>query len=218
MPITTGRALPATRRPSHQSLSSLHAYWRRVKRSAVLLTLLFITPDTKAEAGIKVPTPCGRISPFAYLEPTETVAQAPRFARHLIDKRRHPLGLTTRKMRLYRWYMRHMEVLESTASRPRVELRCSQDAKSRPLAAPRANTRAATREPACGTHRTCHDLDFDAGGVIPDAYFGRHGAPAGLRPVGAIELLCQPVKPKALGLEHALGLRGMRRDHIHQRR
>jgi hypothetical protein len=136
-------------------------------------------------------------SPFAYLEPTETVAQAPRFARHLIDKRRHPLGLTTRKMRLYPWYIRHMEVLESTAPRPRVELRCSQDAKSRPLAAPRANTRAATREPARGTYRTCHDLDFDAGGVIPDAYFGRHGAPAGLRPVGPIELLYQPLSPKA---------------------
>jgi len=28
-------------------------------------------------------TPCGRISPFAYPEPTETVVQAPRFARHL---------------------------------------------------------------------------------------------------------------------------------------
>jgi hypothetical protein len=30
----------------------------------------------------------------AYLEPTETVAQAPRFARHLIDKWRHALELT----------------------------------------------------------------------------------------------------------------------------
>jgi hypothetical protein len=47
--------------------------------------LLLFTLDTKAEAGIKVPTPCGRISPFAYVEPTESVAQAPRFARHLID-------------------------------------------------------------------------------------------------------------------------------------
>jgi hypothetical protein len=63
------------------------------------------------KADIKVPTLRGRISPYAYLEPTETVAQAPRFARHLIDKRRHPLDLTTRKMRMYRWYIRHIEVI-----------------------------------------------------------------------------------------------------------
>jgi hypothetical protein len=33
------------------------------------------------------------LPPLAYLEPTETVAQPPRFARHLIDKRRHCLDL-----------------------------------------------------------------------------------------------------------------------------
>jgi hypothetical protein len=79
-----------------------------VKRGAT--ALLFVTPDTKAEAGIKVPTPCGRISPFAYLEPTEIVAQPPRFARHLIDKRRHPLDLTARKMRMYQWHIRYIEL------------------------------------------------------------------------------------------------------------
>src|ERR1700723_27334 len=62
------------------------------------------------KADIKVPTPCGRISPFAYLEPTEIVAQPPRFARHLIDKRRHPLDLTARKMRMYQWHIRYIEL------------------------------------------------------------------------------------------------------------
>ena len=110
MPITTGRALPATRRPSHQSLRSLHAYWRR--RLARRYYSSVINPRHKLpKADIKVPTPCGRISPYAYLEPTETVAQAPRFARHLIDKRRHPLDLTTRKTPVYRWYIRHIDVI-----------------------------------------------------------------------------------------------------------
>src|SRR5450432_1330552 len=36
-----------------------------------------------------------------YLEPTETVAQAPRFARHLVDKRRHALDLTARETQLH---------------------------------------------------------------------------------------------------------------------
>jgi hypothetical protein len=81
-----------------------------VKRGATNSSVY--NPGHKLQANIKVPTPCGRISPFAYLEPTETVSQAPRFARHLIDKRRHPLDLTARKMRLYQWYIRHMEVLE----------------------------------------------------------------------------------------------------------
>ena len=188
MPITTGRALPATRRPSHQSLRSFHAYRRR-RRAWRYCSFVYNPGHKLAKANIKVSTPCGRISPFLYLEPTETVAQAPRFARHLIDKRRHPLELTTWKIRVYRWYIRHMEVLESTAPRARVELKCGQDEKSRPLAAARAATSAAAGEPAGSTHRTCHDLDSDAGGIIPDPHFGRHGAPAGLRPVGAIELL-----------------------------
>jgi hypothetical protein len=33
------------------------------------------------------------LPPVAYLEPTETVAQPPRFPRQLIDKRRHVLDL-----------------------------------------------------------------------------------------------------------------------------
>ena len=47
------------------------------------------------------PTTRGRNPAVAYLEPTETVAQAPRFARHLIDKPRHVLDLTTRRTQLY---------------------------------------------------------------------------------------------------------------------
>src|SRR3984957_2720291 len=63
------------------------------------------------KADIKVPTPCGRISPIAYLEPTELVRQAQRFARHLIDKRRPPPYLTARKMPMYPLYIRHIEVI-----------------------------------------------------------------------------------------------------------
>src|SRR5260370_22209999 len=43
------------------------------------------------------PPPVDAFPPFMYLEPI--VAQAPRFARHLIDKRRHLLDLTARKTR-----------------------------------------------------------------------------------------------------------------------
>jgi len=65
--------------------------------------------------------------------------------------------------------------------------------KSGSLATPRANTWAASGQPARGPHRTHHDFDFDAGGVIPDAHVGRHGAPARLRPVWTIQLLDQPL-------------------------
>jgi hypothetical protein len=61
-------------------------------------TLLFIAPDTSYPKQIsRHPRLVDAFPPFMYLEPTETVAQAPRFARHLIDKRRHSLDLTARK-------------------------------------------------------------------------------------------------------------------------
>jgi hypothetical protein len=41
-----------------------------------------------------------------YLEPS--VAQAPRFARHLVDKRRHVFDLTAGKARIYSWRKRHI--------------------------------------------------------------------------------------------------------------
>jgi hypothetical protein len=68
-----------------------------VKRTTQLFCLL---PGHKlAKADIKVPThSVDAFPPFMYLEPT--VAQAPRFARHLIDKRRHPLDLGARKIQL----------------------------------------------------------------------------------------------------------------------
>jgi hypothetical protein len=44
----------------------------------------------------------------AYLEPTETVAQAQRFQRHLIDKWRHLLDLTARKTHSLSWRKRYI--------------------------------------------------------------------------------------------------------------
>ena len=114
--ITTGHALLAARR----ALTSLIEV-RFMRIGAGVERWCFSSvynPGHKlAKADIKVPTPCGRISPFAHLEPTETVAQAPRFARHLIDIRRHALVLTARKTHLYSWYIRHIEV-SCTAPRP----------------------------------------------------------------------------------------------------
>src|SRR5258708_1431552 len=43
------------------------------------------------------PHPVDAFPPFMYLEPN--VAQSPRFARHLVDKRRHMLDLTARETR-----------------------------------------------------------------------------------------------------------------------
>jgi hypothetical protein len=66
------------------------------KRTVQLFCL--ITPDTSQPKPIsRYPHPVDAFPPFAYVEPTETVAQAPRFARHLIDKRRHLPDLTARK-------------------------------------------------------------------------------------------------------------------------
>jgi hypothetical protein len=45
--------------------------------------------------------------PVAYLEPTETVAQAPRFARHLIDNRRHVLDFSGERRLNHSWCKRH---------------------------------------------------------------------------------------------------------------
>jgi hypothetical protein len=48
------------------------------------------------------------LPPAEYLEPTETVAQAPRFVRHLIDKRRHVIDLTDVEAEIYEWCKSHI--------------------------------------------------------------------------------------------------------------
>ena len=68
-------------------------------KSAALL-FVYCPGHKPAKADIKAPPPVDAFPTIAYLEPTESVAQAPRFPRHLIDKWRHLLDLSAWKTQL----------------------------------------------------------------------------------------------------------------------
>jgi hypothetical protein len=64
--------------------------------ASIAAHLFYLLPRTQAtQSRYQGPHLVDASPPFAYLEP-ETVAQATRFARHLIDKRRHVRDLTAR--------------------------------------------------------------------------------------------------------------------------
>src|SRR5579859_4982291 len=79
--------------PDIDLLSSAHANWRQPPHPQ----LFWLLPP-KADIEAATPRTLDAFPPFAYLEP-EAVAQATRFARHLLDLRRHLLDLSAWKLR-----------------------------------------------------------------------------------------------------------------------
>src|SRR5271156_3480042 len=70
-------------------------------------TLLLLTPDTSQPKPIsRHPHPVDAFPRLRILSLRKPWHKAPRFARHLIDNRRHEPDLATRETQLYSWYIR----------------------------------------------------------------------------------------------------------------
>jgi hypothetical protein len=85
-------------------MNSARANWRQPQSHPQLFYLL--PPKATIEAA--TPRTLDAFPPFAYLEPTESVAQAPRFERHLIDRRRHMFDSRAWKPQAWSLHKRHI--------------------------------------------------------------------------------------------------------------